>query len=140
MYSEPCLTPAYSESWLLKTLAYVEPEAYAEPWHIQNRGISRTLRYSEPCQTSMMEHCTKIVNRELFSQIIIIFAISAFHILYFLKFNNPVDKGHKLNVCKMFRRHLGSILNVLRTFNLCPVSTRKGELLAPKVFIICKKA
>ena len=53
---------------IFKTLAYSEPEACAEPWHIQNRGIFRTLGYSvpeansEPCQTSMMEHCAKIVN------------------------------------------------------------------------------
>ena len=52
---------------------------YSKPWHIQNQrhvqnpgifktGIFRTLGYSEPeansepCQTSMMEHCAKIVN------------------------------------------------------------------------------
>ena len=29
-------------SYIFKTLTYSEPEAYAEPWHIQNRGIFRT--------------------------------------------------------------------------------------------------
>ena len=36
---------------------------------------------------------------------------------------NPVDTGRKLNVHKTFRRHPGSLLNVLYTFNLRPVST-----------------
>ena len=42
--------------------------AYSEPWHIQNRGIFRTLGYLElganlePRQTSTMEHCAKVVN------------------------------------------------------------------------------
>ena len=36
--------------------------------------------------------------------------------------HNPVDTGHKLNVHKMFIRRPGHLLNVLCTFNLCPVS------------------
>ena len=35
----------------------------------------------------------------------------------------PIDIRRKLNVDKTFRRHPGHLLNVLRTFNLCPVST-----------------
>ena len=70
----------------------------------------------------------------------IIFAISAFHVLYFLKFNNPVGTGRKLNVHKTLRRHLGSHPNALCTFNLRPVSIGKGQFLAPKLFIICEKA
>ena len=47
---------------------------YSKPWHIQNQkhmqnpGIFRTEVYSEPkvnsepCQTSTMEHCAKVVN------------------------------------------------------------------------------
>ena len=35
----------------------------------------------------------------------------------------PVDTGRKLNVHKTFRRRSGRLLNVLRTFNLRPVST-----------------
>ena len=35
----------------------------------------------------------------------------------------PVDTGRKLNVHKTFRRRPGRLLNVLCTFNLCPVST-----------------
>ena len=31
---------------------------------------------------------------------------------------NPVDTGRKLNVHKTLRRRPGSLLNVLRTFNL----------------------
>ena len=39
---------------IFRTLAYLELEAYSEPWHIQNlvmfrvRSIFRTLAYSEP--------------------------------------------------------------------------------------------
>ena len=28
----------------------------SEPWHIQNPDLYRTLEYSEPCQTSTMDH------------------------------------------------------------------------------------
>ena len=58
-YSEPCVTPAYSELWyiqnpgiykirsifrtLSKTLAHSEPETYSESWAIQNPGIFRTI-------------------------------------------------------------------------------------------------
>ena len=35
----------------------------------------------------------------------------------------PVDTGRKLNLHKTFRRRLRRLLNVLCTFNLCPVST-----------------
>ena len=35
----------------------------------------------------------------------------------------PVDTGRKLNVHKTFRRRPGRFLNVLCTFNLCPVFT-----------------
>ena len=38
--------------------------------------------------------------------------------------SNPVDTGRKFNVHKTFRRRSGRFLNVLRTFNLRPVSTR----------------
>ena len=68
-----------------RTLIYSEPEAYAQPWHIQNPDIFKTLAYSEPvvysepCQISKMEHCTKIVNSFSF------FCNISFHILYFFK-------------------------------------------------------
>ena len=40
-----------------------------------------------------------------------------------IKFSKtPVDTGRKLNVHKTFRRRPGRLLNVLCTFNLCPVS------------------
>ena len=48
-----------------------------------------------------------------------------FFILYtFLSFH-PVETGRKLNVHWTFRRRPGRLLNVLRTFNLPPVSTGK---------------
>ena len=43
---------------------------------------------------------------------------------------NPVDTGRKLNVYKTFRRRPGSLLNVLCTFNLRPVSMGKQLVLA----------
>ena len=49
-------------------MAYSEPEAYSEPWCIQNPGIFRILVYSEPWhiqsprQTATMHHFAKIVN------------------------------------------------------------------------------
>ena len=61
-------TRAYSEQWYIQNPNIFRTEAYSEPWHIQNSGIFRTLGYSEPegnsepCQTSMMEHCAKVVN------------------------------------------------------------------------------
>ena len=48
--------------------------------------------------------------------------------MFFLKSSwklpyNPVDTGCKLKVHKTFRRRAGRLLNVLCTFNSCPVST-----------------
>ena len=52
-------------------LAYSKPEAYSEPWHIQNSDTFRTRdkfrnlcyseleAYSEHCKTSMMKHFEK---------------------------------------------------------------------------------
>ena len=33
------------ERYIQKTLAYLEPEAYSEPWYIQNHSLFRTLAY-----------------------------------------------------------------------------------------------
>ena len=47
-------TSLYFEKGIFRTLAYLEPEAYSEPWYIQNpgifktRSIFRTLVYLEP--------------------------------------------------------------------------------------------
>ena len=41
---------------------------------------------------------------------------------------SPVYTGRKLNVHKTFARCPGSILNVLRTFNLRPVSTGSSQI------------
>ena len=40
---------------------------------------------------------------------------------------NSVGTGRKLNVHKTFRKRLRRLLNVLCTFNLCPVSTGYGD-------------
>ena len=51
-----------------------------------------------------------------------------------LENSNPVDTGRKLKVHKTFRRRPGRLLNVLCTFNLCPVSIygepRSADLLS----------
>ena len=44
----------------------------------------------------------------------------------FQNFLFPVDTGRKLNVHKTFRRRPGRLLNVLCTFNLCPVFAGLG--------------
>ena len=51
-------------------------------------------------------------------------AIAAFQYLYQIGFlfPFPVDTVRKLSVHKTFRRRPGRLLNVLSTFNLCPVS------------------
>ena len=87
---------AYSEPWhiqnsgIFSILANSKPEGYPEPWYIQNSGtfrtrdiqnpgLVRTLRCSEPCQTSTIERFEKELTT------IIIFAISAFPVLCFMK-------------------------------------------------------
>ena len=40
-YSEPCVTLAVSELWYLPNSG-IKPEAYLEPWYIQNSGTFRT--------------------------------------------------------------------------------------------------
>ena len=44
-YTEPCVT-----------LKYSEPEAYSEPWYIQNPGLFRTLVCSEPWHIQNQGH------------------------------------------------------------------------------------
>ena len=67
-YLEPCATLNIYNRNTSRTLAYSEPEAYSEPWHIDNSGIFRTTTYSksevysERFQTSMMKCFAKIVN------------------------------------------------------------------------------
>ena len=52
---------------------------------------------------------------------------------------HPLDTGRKLNVHKTFRRCPGRFMNVLRTFNLRPVSTWQGpELSWNKFTTSCK--
>ena len=92
-YSKHSVTLAYSELWYIqnpsirKTRAIFRTLAYPKLWHIQNQrhiqnpGLFRTLRYSESeinseaCQTSAMERFEKQ------PKAIIIFAVSAFHVL-----------------------------------------------------------
>ena len=45
----------------------------------------------------------------------------------------PVDIGRKLNAHKTFRGRPGSLLNVLYTFSLRPVSTGMKTTIAPKI-------
>ena len=80
-------TLIYSESWLFKTRGVFGNLVYPKLWHIQNqrpiqnlglfrtRGYSEPEAYSEPSQTSTMESFEKKLTA------IIIFAISAFHLL-----------------------------------------------------------
>ena len=96
-YSEPCVTLAYSELWyiqnhrIFKTIGIFRALVYAKLWHIQNQrhiqnpGLFKTLGYSKPetysvsCQLSTMNHFEKKLT------VTIIFAISAFHALQFMK-------------------------------------------------------
>ena len=50
---------------------------------------------------------------------------------------DPVDTGRKLNVHKTSSERLMYVLNVLFTFNLCPVSTGEADL---KKALLIKKA
>ena len=50
---------------------------------------------------------------------------------------DPVDTGRKLNVHKTSSERLMYVLNVLFTFNLCPVSTGEADLKKP---LLIKKA
>ena len=53
-----CYPDIFYNCGISRTLTYSEPEAYSEPWYIQNPAIFRTLAYSkfvaysEPCRTS----------------------------------------------------------------------------------------
>ena len=55
-------TLVHSKPW------HIQKKTYAEPWNIQNRGIFRTLGYSEldtnseSYQKSTMERCAKVIN------------------------------------------------------------------------------
>ena len=76
VYSEPCVALVfrfllYSESWhmqnrrhiqnlcISKILVHSEKEACSESWAIQIPEYSEPEAYSEPCQTSTMEHFEK---------------------------------------------------------------------------------
>ena len=67
-FSKPFMTPIYLQPWyiwirgIFGTRSIFRTVVHSEPWHIQNPGVFRTLAYSEPCQTSTMQHFTKIVN------------------------------------------------------------------------------
>ena len=83
---------AYSNPGIFKTR-----DIFRTMWYIQNsdtfrtRGIfripgySEPELYSEPCQTSTVEHFEKQLTAINILQVIIIFAISAFHVPYFMK-------------------------------------------------------
>ena len=56
-----CYSDIFCDCGISRTLIYSEPEAYSEPWYIQNPAIFRMLgyskfeAYSEPCRTSTMK-------------------------------------------------------------------------------------
>ena len=55
-----CYPDIFYNCCISRTLTYSEPEAYSEPWYIQDPAIFRTLAYSkfeaysEPCCTSTL--------------------------------------------------------------------------------------
>ena len=77
VYSEPWLTLPYLKLWyfqnhdIFKTRGIFRTLVYPKVWHIQNQrhiqnlglfrnlGYSEPEAYSEPCQTSTMEHLEK---------------------------------------------------------------------------------
>ena len=109
-----CKPEAYSEPWhiqnsvIFRILTYWELEAYSEPCDTDNPHIFRTLArwepkaYSEPCQTSLMECFAKIVNNyNYFCNIIF-----SFSLLY--------------------------DINIMKFYN-------SGLIFTPEVYILCKK-
>ena len=66
-------------SGILKNLAYSVPELFSEPWHVQKSCILRA--------TGIFNVLRKCLNGYIYIylKIITIFAISAFHVLYFIK-------------------------------------------------------
>ena len=78
-YLESCVTLTYWKLWyfqnpdIFRTRSIFRTTTYSQLWCIENPAIFRTLAFSkseahsEPCRTSTMK-------RQLFSQIIIIFA------------------------------------------------------------------
>ena len=105
---------------IFRILAYLKPGAYSEPWHIQNSGIFRTMAYSEswyiqnPAIFATRDLYRTLENLKPYDRAFlrkylpakIIFAISPFHVLYFMKqitclfffqkfikcnFNNQID-------------------------------------------------
>ena len=92
-YYDPCVTLVYSELWyiknpgILKTRGIYRTLVYPKLWHIQDPGLFRTLgyskpeTYSEPCQTSTMEHFGKQITA------IIIFA--SYNYFCFISFSSP---------------------------------------------------
>ena len=51
-----------------------------------------------------------------------------------------VDTGHKLNICKTFRRCPGYLLNILCVFNLHPVSVGRQDVVLsiPPYFLLLR--
>ena len=101
--SQPCVTLAYSKLWyiqnpgIFKTRDIFRTLVYPKYWHIQNQrhiqnlelfrnlGYSEQEAYSESCQISTMERFEKQLTAIIIFQVIIIFAISAFYVLQFMK-------------------------------------------------------
>ena len=68
---------------IFRDLSYSKPEAYSEPWYIQNPRMFRTLVYSEPWSIqNPTKHLRWSVLRKWLTAIIN-FAISVFQDVYF---------------------------------------------------------
>ena len=97
--------PSIFRALVFKTLPYSEPEAYAEPWHIQNSGIFRTMGYSTRDKFRTLSNIYDGVLK-------LLTAIDVF-----------ANYNHFCNI------------NFSRFYFL----KFKSQLLAPKVFLLCKK-
>ena len=82
-YSEPCVTLAYSKPWdiqnpgIFKTTGILKPLVYPKLWHIQNQ-----IHIQDP---AIFRTAGILRTLSIFLKVIIIFAISAFHVFWFMK-------------------------------------------------------
>ena len=95
---------------IFRTLAYSEPEAYAELWQIQNRSIVRSLGYSkskansETCQASMMERCAKFVNS--YSCFCKLQLFLEYQLFTFSTFKNSIKVNFRLQKCSFYGKNI----------------------------------
>ena len=84
-FSEPCIAQTYLEPWQNLESRTQDPWHIQNQTHIQNPGIFRILVYSEPwhIQSPVKQLPCSILPKQLTA--IITFAISAFHVLSYMK-------------------------------------------------------